>query len=81
MPEDARGCLVRGCILTKKYLENYMQHDRHFRAVPGALGLGQSTATSISNSFFVFSFLTPMLFAIISDVWLGRYKTLVISFW
>ncbi|GAB1319782.1 peptide transporter ptr2 [Madurella fahalii] len=60
--------------------QNYMQHGRQFRAVPGALGLGQSTATSISNSFFVFSFVTPMLFAVISDVWLGRYKTLVVSF-
>ncbi|KAK5659573.1 hypothetical protein OQA88_775 [Cercophora sp. LCS_1] len=60
--------------------QNYMQHERGFRAVPGALGLGQSTATSISNGFFVFSFLTPMLFAVISDVWLGRYNTLVVAF-
>ncbi|KAK3346085.1 oligopeptide transporter [Lasiosphaeria hispida] len=59
--------------------QNYMQHERGFRAVPGALGLGQSTATSISNSFFVFSFLTPMLFAIVSDMWLGRYKTLILA--
>lgn len=71
------------CTLTRIYgqLENYMQHERGFGAVPGALGLGQSAATSISNGFFVFSFLTPMLFAVISDVWLGRYRTLVLSFW
>jgi POT family proton-dependent oligopeptide transporter len=61
--------------------ENYMQNERNSRAVPGALGLGQSTATAISNSFFVFSFVTPMMFAIASDAWLGRYKTLIVAFW
>jgi POT family proton-dependent oligopeptide transporter len=58
-----------------------MQNERNSRAVPGALGLGQSTATAISNSFFVFSFMTPMMFAIASDAWLGRYKTLIVAFW
>jgi POT family proton-dependent oligopeptide transporter len=58
-----------------------MQHERSSRAIPGALGLGQSTATSISNSFFVFLFLIPMFFAVLSDVYLGRYKTLLVSFW
>jgi POT family proton-dependent oligopeptide transporter len=58
-----------------------MQNERGFRAAPGALGLGQSTATSVSNSFFVFSFITPMLFAVVSDMWLGRYNTLVLAFW
>ncbi|KAL2133427.1 hypothetical protein VTI74DRAFT_2353 [Chaetomium olivicolor] len=57
-----------------------MQHKRGFHAVPGALGLGQSTATSISNAFFVFMFLTPMLFGVISDGWLGRYNTLLLGF-
>ncbi|KAK4155284.1 putative peptide transporter ptr2 [Chaetomidium leptoderma] len=60
--------------------QNYMQNERASRAVPGALGLGQSVATSISNGFFVFSFLTPMLFAVVSDVWLGRYNTLIVAF-
>ncbi|KAK3290960.1 oligopeptide transporter [Chaetomium fimeti] len=60
--------------------QNYMQNERNSRAIPGALGLGQSTATAISNSFFVFSFVTPMMFAIASDAWLGRYKTLVVAF-
>lgn len=62
-------------------VENYAQHERGFHAVPGALGLGQSKATSITNGFFVFSFLTPMLFGIISDTWLGRYNTLILAFW
>lgn len=58
-----------------------MQNERNSHAVPGALGLGQSTATAISNSFFVFSFVTPMMFAVASDAWLGRYKTLIVAFW
>ncbi|KAK4124396.1 oligopeptide transporter [Parathielavia appendiculata] len=60
--------------------QNYMQHERGFGAVPGALGLGQSTATSISNAFFVFMFLTPMLFGVVSDMWLGRFRTLLLGF-
>lgn len=59
--------------------QNYLQNPRQRGAVPGALGLGQSTATNISNAFFLFSFLTPMFFALMSDIWLGRYKTLMIG--
>lgn len=57
--------------------QNYLQNPRSHGAVPGALGLGQSTATNISNAFFLFSFLTPMGFAVLADVWLGRFWTLV----
>ena len=49
-------------------------------AVPGELGLGQSTATNIYNAYYFFAFLTPLPFAILSDAWLGRYKTLCVSF-
>ncbi|KAF4830196.1 Peptide transporter PTR2 [Colletotrichum tropicale] len=59
--------------------QNYMQNDRNSKQVPGALGLGQSTATAISNGFFIFLFLMPSCFAIISDIWLGRYKTLLLG--
>ncbi|KAE9973412.1 hypothetical protein EG327_009099 [Venturia inaequalis] len=59
--------------------QNYLQIPRQYGAVPGALGLGQSTATNIYNAFFLFSFLTPMGFAIVSDVWLGRFKTLMVG--
>ncbi|TLD39696.1 putative peptide transporter [Venturia nashicola] len=59
--------------------QNYLQNPRQQGSVPGALGLGQSTATNISNAFFLFSFLTPMGFAVVSDVWLGRYKTLMVG--
>jgi hypothetical protein len=50
-------------------------------AIPGELGLGQSTATNIYNAFYLFSFLTPLPFAVLSDTRLGRYKTLCLSFW
>ncbi|EFR02827.1 peptide transporter PTR2-A [Nannizzia gypsea CBS 118893] len=60
--------------------QNYIQNGSDSIAVPGALGLGQATATNISNAFFFFSFLSPMPFAILSDAWLGRYKTLCLSF-
>jgi POT family proton-dependent oligopeptide transporter len=58
-----------------------MQHERGLSSVPGALGLGQSTASIISNVFFVFQFLTPLMFGFISDTWLGRYKTLLLGLW
>ena len=56
-----------------------MQNSRDDAAVPGALGFGQSTATNIYNGFLFFSYLTPVPFAVVSDTWLGRYTTLIIS--
>ncbi|OBR10853.1 Oligopeptide transporter [Colletotrichum higginsianum IMI 349063] len=59
--------------------QNYMQNERGSHAVPGALGLGQATATAISNGFFIFLFLMPSGFAVVSDVYLGRYNTLLLG--
>ncbi|KAK3358787.1 peptide transporter PTR2-A [Lasiosphaeria hispida] len=59
--------------------QNYMQNAHDSIAVPGALGLGQATATNISSAFYFLTFLAPVPFAIISDAWLGRYKTLCLS--
>lgn len=56
-----------------------MQNHLDSAGIPGALGLGQSTATNIYNAFLFFSYLTPLLFAVISDTWLGKFKTLCIS--
>lgn len=47
--------------------------------MPGALGLGQATATAISNGFFIFLFLMPSGFAVVSDAYLGRYNTLLLG--
>lgn len=57
-----------------------MQNDRDSTEVPGVLGLGQATATNISNAFSFFSFIAPLPFAILSDARIGRYKTLCISY-
>ena len=53
-----------------------MQNPLDAKGVPGALGLGQSKATIIYYAFFFLSYVSPVGFAIISDSWLGCYKTL-----
>lgn len=74
-------CLSFGLIVGNPkltcFIENYMQNARDSSGTPGALGLGQSMATNIFNAFFLFSFLTPMLFALLSDIYVGRYKSLM----
>jgi POT family proton-dependent oligopeptide transporter len=59
--------------------QNYMQNPRIDHAIPGALNLGQSTATNINNAFLLFSYVTPMGFALLSDLSYGRLKTLKIA--
>jgi POT family proton-dependent oligopeptide transporter len=63
----------------KNVTENYMQNPRSRHAIAGALDLGQSTATNINNAFLLFSFLTPIGFALMSDLFLGRLKTLKLA--
>ncbi|KAF6814869.1 oligopeptide transporter [Colletotrichum plurivorum] len=60
-------------------LQNYIQNERGGSAVPGALGLGQQTATNLSNMFLLLQFVSPIPFAILSDMKFGRQKTLMIS--
>jgi POT family proton-dependent oligopeptide transporter len=56
-----------------------MQNSINDPLHPGALGLGQATATNLSYVFsFVFYF-TPIGAAVIADNWLNRYRTLWIS--
>lgn len=59
-------------------IENYIQNSRG-GAIPGALGLGQQTATNLNNMFLLIQFVTPIPFAVLSDARLGRLKTLFIS--
>ncbi|KAE8386474.1 POT family-domain-containing protein [Aspergillus alliaceus] len=59
--------------------QNYIQNAPGDGAVPGALGLGQSRATMIFNAFYLFYYLVPIPFALVSDAWLGRYAVLCIS--
>lgn len=58
--------------------ENYLQHAPGGE-VPGALGLGQATASNIVNALMIGSYLTPVPAAVVADSWLGRYKTMVYS--
>ncbi|KAF2278031.1 PTR2-domain-containing protein [Westerdykella ornata] len=63
-----------------KVLENFMENSRYSDSgAPGALGLGQAMATRIYCAFYILYYVTPLLFAIISDVRLGRFKTLCLS--
>ncbi|KAI8946014.1 MFS general substrate transporter [Xylaria longipes] len=59
--------------------QNYLQNPRGNELLPGALGLGQSTATIIQNAFLFFEYITPLFFAFLSDGYLGRHKTMLIS--
>ncbi|OTA98393.1 hypothetical protein M426DRAFT_326018 [Hypoxylon sp. CI-4A] len=59
--------------------QNYLQNPRGNPHLPGALGLGESTATIIQNAFLFFQYLTPLPLGLISDAWLGRYRIMVIS--
>ncbi|KAF2875212.1 POT family-domain-containing protein, partial [Massariosphaeria phaeospora] len=61
--------------------QNYMQHcpfsgPEH---PSGALCLGQATATRAYCAFYIFYYISPLLVAVVSDTFLGRYKTLCIS--
>ncbi|KAI1457796.1 hypothetical protein F4805DRAFT_474895 [Annulohypoxylon moriforme] len=58
--------------------QNYLQNPRGNPLLPGALGLGQAKATIIQNAFLFFQYLTPLPFALISDGWIGRYKTMLL---
>jgi POT family proton-dependent oligopeptide transporter len=46
---------------------------------PGALNLGQTTATRIYCGFFIVYFTSPVFIAPLADNHLGEYKTLLIS--
>jgi POT family proton-dependent oligopeptide transporter len=59
--------------------QNYIANKYHDPSGnPGALGLGQSGATALTNFFQFWSYLTPILGAICADQWLGKYNTIVL---
>ncbi|PYH90550.1 hypothetical protein BO71DRAFT_412496 [Aspergillus ellipticus CBS 707.79] len=59
-------------------LQNYLQNSPGGE-VPGALGLGEATASNIINALTIVSYLVPVPAAIVTDSWLGRYKTMLYS--
>lgn len=58
--------------------ENYLQNPAKDPLRPGALGLGQSTATNLSYLFSFIVYLVPMFAAVVIDCYLGRYRGLVV---
>jgi proton-dependent oligopeptide transporter, POT family len=58
--------------------ENYLQHAPGGE-IPGALGLGQSTASNIVNALMISSYITPIPAAVVADNRLGRYNTIIMS--
>ena len=60
--------------------QNYMQNPRNDRLRPGAFGWGQSTASQVSNAFYVLTQITPVFGAIAADRRLGRYTVLRLTF-
>ncbi|KAF2015163.1 Di/tri peptide transporter 2 [Aaosphaeria arxii CBS 175.79] len=59
--------------------QNYMQNPYGNKLNPGALGLGQANASSISYGFMFWMYLTPMIAAYIADSYLGRLRTINIG--
>jgi POT family proton-dependent oligopeptide transporter len=57
--------------------QNYMQNERGGR-VPGALGLGKQTASSLNYFFTFWCYVTPIFGAIVADAWVGRYNAILI---
>jgi len=44
---------------------------------PGAIGLGQSAATALTNFFLFWCYCSPIIGAVAADQYLGRYKTII----
>ena len=58
--------------------ENYLQNAPGGE-IPGALGLGESTASNIVNALMISSYMTPIPAAFMADGKLGRYRTMLWS--
>jgi POT family proton-dependent oligopeptide transporter len=59
-------------------IQNYIQRPLDGSEGRGALGLGHRGATALNLFFSFWSYVTPILGAIIADQYLGKYKTIVL---
>jgi POT family proton-dependent oligopeptide transporter len=59
--------------------QNYIQNPPGNSQLPGVMGLGQAKATTITSIFSVFLYITPLPLGILSDGWLGRFRTMILS--
>ncbi|KAI9790409.1 MAG: peptide transporter ptr2 [Candelina submexicana] len=57
--------------------QNYIQKPYGKGSTPGALGLGQSSATGLGNFFQFWCYVTPILGAVVADQFLGKYNTIL----
>ncbi|KAL7272746.1 peptide transporter ptr2 [Rhizina undulata] len=58
--------------------QNYMENRADDPLLPGALGLGQSTATALQYFWQFWCYVTPVFGAIVADQYLGKYKTIMV---
>ncbi|KAK2596154.1 peptide transporter ptr2 [Conoideocrella luteorostrata] len=58
--------------------QNYISYHPDGRDGPKGIGLGSQAATGLNLFFQWFCYVTPILGAIISDQYLGKYKTILI---
>ncbi|KAI5289832.1 peptide transporter ptr2 [Ascosphaera acerosa] len=58
--------------------QNYMENDKHSTSPRGAIGLGQSGATGLSNYFQFWCYVTPIVGAIIADQYIGKLNTIIV---
>ncbi|RYO98336.1 hypothetical protein DL763_002278 [Monosporascus cannonballus] len=59
--------------------ENYIQNAVDDPLRPGALGMGQSTASLMVNIFLIISYATPMAAGLLADGYLWRYRIIMLS--
>jgi dipeptide/tripeptide permease len=57
--------------------QNYISNKYKGDANPGALGLGQASATALTSFFSFWCYVTPIIGAIVADQYLGKYKAIV----
>ncbi|KAG1079552.1 hypothetical protein G6F42_023708 [Rhizopus arrhizus] len=61
--------------------QNYIQNPApasYPAALPGAMGRGQQTATSLTTFFQFWCYITPVFGAIVADQFWGKYKTILV---
>ncbi|KAB8218150.1 hypothetical protein BDV33DRAFT_192954 [Aspergillus novoparasiticus] len=58
--------------------ENYIQYSPSSK-IPGVLGLREATATNIVNAMMAAGYLATIPAAVVADMWLGRYGTVLVS--
>ncbi|PIG79386.1 oligopeptide transporter [Aspergillus arachidicola] len=59
-------------------LQNYIQYSPSSK-IPGVLGLREATAINIVNAMMAAGYLATIPAPVMSDMWLGRYKTILVS--